>query len=190
LSEQLRDRLSLKIAKREYLRKLRGRRVGTYLLCIWLAAGTAGCSFSEWYVDTYNKVTDTQAPPATPEQIADMYTAEREAAQAIVSKSSRLGKCVIPTNMKPTIAVVSYDIEGQINFTSEEYGSGKVGSGEEYFELTQNAAGEVGDSASSHGTKDSRWNKYWGNETKRFVVVLVKDRKELLAYSEVTEIEA
>ena len=43
--------------------------------------------------------------------------------------------------------------------------------------LTQNSAGKVGDSASSHGYKDSRWNKYWGNDLKRFCIIMTRDNR-------------
>lgn len=106
------------------------------------------------------------------------YSTARALTQSIVSRSERCGRLTVP-DRSPSIRIKRYDLFGAIEFESS-LGSGTISNTSahrEYMILTQNSAGQVGDSAASHGYKDSRWNKYWGAGTKNFCVILTRDNR-------------
>ena len=193
-SKKLRDKLTYEREKEATIRRLQGRRIQVIALFLILSVlCCSGCSLRDLYIDTVNSITNTTAPEADEATIEELYVEERAAAQEIVNKSERLHNLVIPATA-PSVKLISYDLNGSIVFESETLGSGSI-SGEpnhrEWFILTEDSeTGDVGDAAASHGTKDSRWNKYWGENTKRFVIVLTREKRSAIEeWSLVTIVE-
>jgi hypothetical protein len=153
-----------------------------------------GCDAAKkLYVKTYEYVhqdelfqTATEDTAITKEEL--VYDCSKE--QAIIAGSKRLKNIKIPSGMQPLIVIDETNIEGKIVY-STPYGE-HAPDGCEYFHLTQGKPGQLslegavtGDSVTGWYYKDSRWNKHFGKDVSSVVVVLVKDRSEILAYSKV-----